>query len=316
MITSAEDELEKTAFLPLDRLFAPGGIGTVKQGKVVAVEADAPTKAVILEDGGRLAYDALVLATGSVWPEQLQFPDDPLRVSDHLAHWRGKIASAKSITLVGGGPVGIELAGEITEFYPEKKVTILHRGDMLLNSTYPDKFRKAFEPRLKARGVEIIFGDCFDQMPEGMYTSVKTRKGKEIETDLVLPTFGGKPNTSFLSPSLLTSGGHVKVRPTLQTTAYDDIFAAGDIIDWNERKQAAKHLRHAPVVAQNVQAVLDGSEPSAVYKGTFESIIITIGKSGGIGYVDILWGIVLGDWVVRLFSRDFMIPRARSLYNY
>ncbi|TRM61616.1 hypothetical protein BD626DRAFT_584561 [Schizophyllum amplum] len=262
---------------------APGAIGTLKQGKVVAVEADGPKKAVVLESGERVAYDALVLATGSVWPEQLQFPDDATRVPDHLAHWREKIAAAKSVTLVGGGSVGIELAGEIKEFFPEKKVTIVHGQEMLLNSTYPNKFRKAFEPRLKAKGIEVISNDYIEHIPEGTYSSVKTRKGKEIQTDLVLPTFGAKPNTSFLPASFLTSAGHVKVRPTLQTAGHDDIFAAGDIIDWKEQKQAAKSPGHAAVVAKNVKALLEGAKPTAVYKGSYEIIIVTIGKTGGVG---------------------------------
>ncbi|KAL1676316.1 hypothetical protein EV122DRAFT_291979 [Schizophyllum commune] len=315
MLTTSTDELEKTALVPLDKLFPPNGVGSVKQGKVVGVEADK--KEVVLADGERVAYDALVLGTGSIWPEEFNFPEDPDRIPDHLAHWRGQIKDAKSVTIVGGGAVGVEFAGEIKEFYPKTKVTIVHGQEALLNSTYPTKFRKAFESRLKARGVEIVYNDYIENIPSGPITSVTTKKGKTIETDLVIPAFGAKPNTSFLPADFLNQANYVKVRPTLQTAAHDDIFAAGDIIDWAEQKQAAKNAGHAAVVAKNVKAVLEGRKPTAVYKGSYEIILVTVGKTGGAAYFGVLWGLVFGDWFARMLkSKDLMVPMSRGFYNY
>lgn len=149
---------------------------------------------------------------------------------------------------------------------------------------------------MKARGVEIIYNDYIENIPSGPVTSVTTKKGKTIETDLVvratlhalihslshppsqIPAFGAKPNTSFLPADFLNQANYVKVRPTLQTAAHDDIFAAGDIIDWAEQKQAAKNAGHAAVVAKNVKAVLEGRKPTAVYKGSYEIILVTVGK--------------------------------------
>ena len=56
----------------------------------------------------------------------------------------------------------------------------------------------------------------------------------------------------------------------------------GDIIDWEEQKQAAKNAGHAAVVAKNVKAVLEGRKPTAVYKGSYEIILVTVGKVCGI----------------------------------
>lgn len=93
---------------------------------------------------------------------------------------------------------------------------------------------------------------------------------------------GNVPNTGFIGSSLgstaLTRAGNVKVRPTLQLQDYDDIFAAGDIIDWNEQKQAAKTTAHAAVVSPNVLSYLQGKPVSKVYKGSMELIVITNGK--------------------------------------
>lgn len=81
----------------------------------------------------------------------------------------------------------------------------------------------------------------------------------------------------------MTPGGLVKVRPTLQLAAYDDIFAGGDILDIKEQKQYAKALTHAHILAINVLAFIANSNNTIAtklkpYKGSSELIVITIGK--------------------------------------
>ncbi len=73
----------------------------------------------------------------------------------------------------------------------------------------------------------------------------------------------------------------MKVRPTLQLAAYDDIFAGGDILDVKEQKQYAKVLTHASVLAANILASISGTNSKLKpYKGSTELIVITIGKVG------------------------------------
>lgn len=58
---------------------------------------------------------------------------------------------------------------------------------MLLNKTYPDRFRKGMEERVRKRGINIVFDDFVDDTPEeGTYSSIKTRSGKTIKADLVV----------------------------------------------------------------------------------------------------------------------------------
>lgn len=99
-----------------------------------------------------------------------------------------------------------------------------------------------------------------------------------------IPCRGPRPKTDFLSSlseGFTSPAGHVKVKPTLQLKYHPRIFAAGDIIDWDEQKQAVKYTAHAKVVAANVIAVLKEKQPNALYKGCYERTVIANGKVCG-----------------------------------
>ncbi|KAJ7609323.1 hypothetical protein DFH06DRAFT_1148443 [Mycena polygramma] len=164
------------------------------------------------------------------------------------------------ILLAGGGPVGVEYALQIKAVWPEKKVTIVHGGTGIMNFTYPSHVRDELDRQLRASGVDIIFGDYVDEIPPPGPTTIRTRKGKIMETDLVIPAKGPHPRTAFVAASLgsdtLNLRGQIRVRPTLQLPDHPDIFAIGDVIDTDEKKQAVTAGAHAEVAAANVVAYL------------------------------------------------------------
>jgi len=321
MNVTDEGHLENTALIPYDKLFLKG-IGSHIVGTVISIEEESPGHGVlVLKDGEKVEYDALVLATGSNWSGPLNFPESDADIRASIQDWRKKYAGAKEIALVGGGAVGIEMAGEIRDTFPDKKVTIIHGGDLLLNDVYPVKFRKDIERRVRARNIDIILGDYVDSIPEPGTAGVTTRNGQSLSTvDLVVPTWGGKPNTKFvqsLGSDVLTPQGNVKVNPTLEVVGHSGIFAAGDIIDWKEQKQAGKAPTHAGVVAANVLSYLAGKPLAKQYKGSFEGIVIPVGKNGGGGYFGILWGILLGNWVTRtLKGKHLFVSMSRGNLGY
>jgi len=317
MTTSDVDHLEDTAFIPYDKLFS-NGHGSLKVGKVTAIDASQGSKGGVLtlQDGQKLPYEILVLTPGSAWSGAVAFPEDKDEVTEWLKQWRSKYAKANHIVFAGGGAVGIESAGELKDQFPNKKVTIVHGDDMLVNKTYPNKFRKALDKSLKARGVEIVYNDFVDDVPAEGVVGVTTRNGRKLDADVVVLTTGPRPNTSFISTlglDTLTDRGTVKVKPTLQLVSHPDIYAAGDVIDWAEQKQAAKVAGHAAVIVANILSAVAGETPVTQYKGSFELILVTNGKSGGAAYFDVLWGILLGAWFARMVKgKDLLIPMARK----
>lgn len=183
------------------------------------------------------------------------------------------------------------------------KVTIVQGDKLLTNKTYPDKFRKALDTSLRARGVDIIYNDYIDNIPADGVVGVTTRNGRKLNADLVVSrcgvrcdynkavlnisqfvqvsSQGPRPNTAFISTlgsDTLTDRGYVRVKPTLQLVSHPDIYAAGDIIDWAEQKQAAKTHAHAAVVTANILSNLAGKKSAKEYKGSYELVVITNGK--------------------------------------
>ncbi|KAI0045202.1 FAD/NAD-P-binding domain-containing protein [Auriscalpium vulgare] len=317
MTTTAEEKLEDTALIPLDKLLANGN-GVIKIGRAIGVQANkgaAEGGIVTLESGETVAYDVLVLAPGSHWQGAIDFPDGGRdKAIAHINAWREKFASARHVLLVGGGAVGQEFAGEIKDFYPDTKVTIVHSEPLLLNATYPDKFRIRLANDLRARGVELVLGDVVDD-PEIKSGKVATRGGKQIETDLVVLCRGGKPATEWLKGSLESDAfneeGRLRVEPTLLVKGYKNIYAAGDVTDWKEQKQVAKYDAHNAVIVSNTLAYLAGSEPTSVYKGSTEIIVITNGRYWGLGYVDALWGIVINSFFSSLIKGRWLLVSLR-----
>ena len=140
---SGEDQLEDKALFGFDKLFYNGN-GTVRIGKAVSIAEAAPGKGgeLVLEDGERIPYTALVLATGFIWPDVIQLPETESDARTYINSWRGNVEKAQHVVVVGGGAVGIgtwalhcilhciredahmwslilvELAGEIREAHP------------------------------------------------------------------------------------------------------------------------------------------------------------------------------------------------------
>ncbi|KAF7347672.1 FAD/NAD(P)-binding domain-containing protein [Mycena venus] len=324
MTVSAQNDLFDTALVPYDKLF-PSPNGTFVQGVVETIRPGTKGGAVVLADGKELPYDVLVLAPGSTWEGPLDFPVDPAAVKDFVSESRGRFKKAQKIVLVGGGAVGVEYAGEIKDEWPNKEVTIVHGDSALLNSTYPDRFRKGLEKSIGARGIKIVLNDFVDEIPAPGPASVKTRKGAAIDADLVVRSFFGslkapRPNTAFVVRSLgadvVDERNQIKVKPTLQLLNHPDIFALGDAVNIAEQKQVMKAMAHAGVAVGNIIAHVSG-KPLKPYKGSTEMIVITNGKNGGKAYMGFLWGITLGDWFVRMVkSKTLLVPMTRGAMGY
>ncbi|KAG6844175.1 hypothetical protein H0H87_009145 [Tephrocybe sp. NHM501043] len=338
LAVTQDEALKSDIFLPYDKVFVNGN-GKFVQGKVASFEASKEGGSVTLESGEKIDYHILVLSQGATWNGPPAFPSTESGVNEHLTSIHSKLVKAKDIVLVGGGAVGIELAGEIKDQWPEKKVTIVHGDKLLLNPSYPDKVRRSAAASVTARGIKLVLDEYINEPETKEVQGITTASGTELKgADLVIQTRGPRPNTAIVSAALgdasLSSLGLIKVRPTLQLVEHNNIFAAGDVIDWKEQKQSAKSSVHGLLVAANIQALLN-NKTLKPYKGSTEMIVITNGKvsphsfrrrkmwiltpskNSGLAYFDVLWGITLGAWFARLVkSKGLLVPLFKGEQGY
>ncbi|KAF9471446.1 FAD/NAD-P-binding domain-containing protein [Pholiota conissans] len=317
MSVTDEGHLEDRAHITYNYTLHNGN-GQFIIGKVASIATEQGDKpgVLTLESGETVEYSVLILTPGSIWEGPLNIPDTKKETTDHLSSWREKFKDAHDIVLVGGGAVACEYAGEIKDLWPEKKVTIVHSQNLLLNDAYPNYFRKDVATGLRKREVDIVLSDYVDDLEPTESGVIKTRNGKRIIADLVVPCRGPKPNTGFVTlvPGTLSETKHIRVSATLQVFNYPRIFAGGDAIAWEEQKQFAKYGSHASVIANNVVSVLKNKQPSSLYHGNYELICITNGREHGAAYWQIFWGPTFGDWVASTVkSKDLFISRIRKL---
>ncbi|KAH9932799.1 FAD/NAD(P)-binding domain-containing protein [Epithele typhae] len=163
-----DDPLGEKAFFDLAQV-VPAGKGTFTVGKVVGVAEGAAGAGgeLELEGGARIPYAALVVATGSRWPDFIQVPATAAERDAHLGGWHASFKGAEHVVVVGGGSVGIEVPAR----HPA---------------------------RAEAVGISFVLGNALDAAP-GKVSGVTTRDGKSLpDADLVVHAFGAKPNTEIL----------------------------------------------------------------------------------------------------------------------
>jgi NADH dehydrogenase FAD-containing subunit len=265
------------------------------------------------EFGNSIHFDYLILATGTKNPAPAKATAiDEKEIRANLSKLRGEIKSAKNVVIVGGGPVGIELAGEIRDVYSKTKITIVHSEDGFLNASMSKIRQKLFDLTQKNK-VDVIFKDVVNipgslkgdyYHPEGGV--VETKNGKTIaNVDLVLLAFGNRPESAWLKNSALGSSiiagnGYVKVKKSLQVDhpELSHVFVLGDVADLDETKMAFRISSHVPVVVTNLLAVANDDKATAEYKKGADGMFVTFGKNGGAGVMPLFGGFAVGNWVV------------------
>ncbi|AOM82684.1 dihydrolipoyl dehydrogenase [Salisediminibacterium beveridgei] len=151
-----------------------------------------------------------------------------------------------SITIIGGGVIGVEWASMLVDFGAE--VTVLEYLDRLLPGEDRD-ISKEMQRAMKKKGVKVITGaevkgDQTD-IQDNQVTVHYVHKGEEksIISEKVLVSVGRKANTEDIglnNTEILTNNGFIEVNDHFQT-AEDHIYAIGDVIGGLQLAHVASH---------------------------------------------------------------------------
>jgi NADH dehydrogenase FAD-containing subunit len=297
-------------YLPYDGLLAGG---RVVRGRAVKVDAGR----VALASGEEIPADYIVLATGSAYP----FPaksdlDATAAAHDKVRVTHAALSAAQRVLLLGAGPVGIELAGEIKAVWPDKQVTLLDAADDVLGTRFRPDLKAELRRQLADIGVEVLLASPLRESPPtapgaAQTFTVVTESGREVTADIWFRCYGVVPVSDYLAGGLAAArqaDGFVGVTPHLQVVGQDRVFALGDVAA-ADHKMAGIAMRQAQLVAGNIRALIAGDGDLASYEPSPPSIIVPIGPQGGCGQRAGSDDLVTAEFVAQAKGRDMMIDR-------
>lgn len=300
------------------------------QGKLL--ELNEENGLVLTNDGKQIQLhaDVTVLATGSRFANPLMRATHGTAVERKTFYRRfqQRLAHAQTILIVGGGPIGVEVAGEISENYPGKTITLLESGHRLLRGSTEKAARHA-SAVLAGRGVKIITGERLTASSgpsDDVFAAAgkaKTDKGQLLQYDLLVWCTGGQPNTAYMQKhfsDVLNDAGRIKVTPHLRVVGKDTLFAVGDITDLDENKMAWHIASQVKNATANIRLVL----AERMHSGDLKihrpqtgnpSMAITLGSSTGVVQLPVI-GLITAPWFNRkVKAAHMLVPKYRQIFG-
>ncbi|GAA0958548.1 NAD(P)/FAD-dependent oxidoreductase [Actinocorallia libanotica] len=205
---------------------APPTHGAAELLGVRATGLDVDRRLVRLDDGTELPYDRVVLATGSRARRLSDAPGEfTLRGLDDAFALRERLAGRPSVVVVGGGPLGMEIASGCLA--SGCRVTLVSQGVPLIRQLGPH-LAGVFVKAALERGLAIVETGSARLEDRAGETRVVLDEGTVVEAGLVVSAVGDVPNTEWLAGTGL-AGRDGAVRVDARGLARPGIAAVGDL---------------------------------------------------------------------------------------
>jgi len=207
---------------------------------VGASAVDTKAKAVTLEDGRRLQYDRLLIATGSASRVP---PVRGIEDADVCYHWtladtrkiEAKLNGARSCFVIGAGFISLLTVSALIKV-AGLKFTVVEIADQVMPQLLDPEGGRALEKAMREKGIDVLLGEQVAGIERaGAGYGVTLKGGRTIEAGMIVCGAGVRPNVDFLAgPGPSTGSGQAieVARGVLvnerQETSAPDVYAAGD----------------------------------------------------------------------------------------
>ena len=252
---------------------------------VRVVRIDPYAKVVLADDGSRVSYDKLVIATGSraffppidgLWIDDttllggvfgFRSLDDTQAIIDHAD-------GATHAAVIGGGLLGLEAAYGLHG--RGLRSTVVHSGPILMNAQLDDTGGAVLRGAIESTGLEVVTGKRTTHAfadSENAITAVGFADGERLDCDLLVLATGIRPNVGLARGAGLTVERAIVVDDHMRSIDDDDIYVVGECAQhrgqvyglvaplWEQAKVLADHL-----TAANSTAAYHGSRTSTKLK--------------------------------------------------
>lgn len=226
---------------------------------------DTNRRKVVLQAGGELGYERLILATGCR-ARRLSVPGADLanirylRSMNDSREIRQAAKGAKQTIILGGGFIGMEVASALTQMGVETTMAV--PDDRVWKNFFTPEMSQFFENYYTSHGVQFAHGAMLTELrgTDKVGTAVFAN-GQTLPCDLVVAGIGAQPALEFLSGSGLELNNGVVVNEYLET-AISGVFAAGDIANYPDllfaKRRRVEHWDNAVSQGQHCARVLLG----------------------------------------------------------
>jgi 3-phenylpropionate/trans-cinnamate dioxygenase ferredoxin reductase subunit len=228
-----------------------------------ATGLDTSSRELELDDGERLRYERLLLATGAE-PRRLDLPGGELdgvlylrSVADSDA-LRERLDHGGSVVVIGAGWIGAEVAASARQCGLD--VTVVEPASVPLERVLGAELGAVYRDIHADQGVRMLLGTGVEAFEGGQAVErVRTSDGRELRCDFVVIGVGVQPRTGLAARAGIAVDNGILVDDQLQT-AVPDVFAAGDVANarhpfYGERIRVehwANALNQGPVAARNM----------------------------------------------------------------
>jgi 3-phenylpropionate/trans-cinnamate dioxygenase ferredoxin reductase subunit len=200
-----------------------------------ATNLDTIGQSLTLDDGSQVAYDALLLATGSS-ARRLSIPGSDLEgvrylrtIDDSLALLE-RFRSQPRVVIVGAGWIGLETASGAREHGAE--VTMIETAAQPLQMVVGEEIGSVFADLHRDHGVDLLLASGVSSFEgDGQVDGVVLADGRRVPADLVVVGVGAQPNLELARKAGLDIDRGVVTDAALRTSD-KHVFAAGDIVQW------------------------------------------------------------------------------------
>ena len=307
-----------------------------------AVDIDVANRTVVLSDG-KVGYDTLIVATGArhhyFGKDQWEDLAPGLKTIEDATHIRRRILLAfeaaeresdpekirawLTFVIVGGGPTGVELAGQLGEIAndtlkhdfrnikpSEARILLVEGADRVL-PTFPPPLSHRAQRMLDRLGVTVRTGAVVADITPEAVTFRQGQLAETISTRTVLWAAGvqASPLGRILASktgAALDRSGRVVVEPHLSLPGHPEILVIGDLAHFSHQGGkplpgiAQPAIQQGRYVAKVIQHRLRGKslEPFHYFD---QGTMATIGRAAAVA--DLRWVRLSGlpAWLVWLF---------------
>ena len=181
--------------------------------------------------GDRIAYDTLVLATGSR-VRYIRVPGSDmrglhyLRGIDDVSRIRRDLDSARSVVIIGAGYIGLEVAAVTRQLGYD--ISVVEMADRVMNRVVSPVVSEFYASEHAARGVDLVLSTALVAIEgDTRVRAVRTDDGRSLPADVVIAGIGIVPNTELAASTGLEVNNGIVVDAHCRT-ADPNIYAVGD----------------------------------------------------------------------------------------